>query len=405
MSNGMRGIPGTGVPASVAAGSVQPHGGHHGAAFGAAFTESFRAANSMPSAGSIATSSHRQANHAGGGVAVQPRRLGVDVALADMSTLTTRCLRFADEILSNNGNKSRASPCSVSWAIAVRQHATDSAPWVRLPLTGALTSSDRSRKTMVNPASIGVDGLDRQVEEICRFFSDIRGTPRGTGIEPHRKSALRLAGEMSRYTRQALVDAAQEIAAQIAALRGVQASFQRRPAACGDTTPLRIVREGADYFLKPAASHSLLSIKQKAARTQAQHLAVLVGLTADTPVTFRRLSELGFGETDVEPGSTSPAGGAGKTCFPDARLSILRERRGQIDVLIRTLDNVTSKRPSSIQRSVMPNVVLTGYTPKHDIRRAEFHDDFAGALANPAASVRRGNALGINLTLRAWDRS
>ncbi|WP_141118725.1 hypothetical protein [Pandoraea sp. PE-S2R-1] len=258
---------------------------------------------------------------------------------------------------------------------------------------------------MVNPASIGVDGLDRQVEEICRFFSDNRGAPRVTGTEPHRKSSLRLAGDMSRYTRQALVDAAQEIAAQITALRGVQASFQHRPAACGDETPLRIVRKAADYFLKPAVSHSLLSIKQKAARAQAQHLAVLVGLPADAPVTFRRLSELGFGQTDAEPGTLSAAGGTGGSRFSDDRLSILRERRDQIDGLIRVLDSLTAKRSPSAQRRTMPDVVLTGYTTRHDIRRDEFLDDFTGALANPSASVRQGNALGLNITLRAWDRS
>lgn len=85
MSNGMRGIPGTGLPVSVtspAAGSAMPHGGHCRAAVGPAFKESFRAANLVPSAGPISTSLPTQTIHADGGSSVQQRKLGWTSRLA-----------------------------------------------------------------------------------------------------------------------------------------------------------------------------------------------------------------------------------------------------------------------------------------------------------------------------------
>ncbi|MGC7403932.1 hypothetical protein ACPWR0_14160 [Pandoraea pneumonica] len=218
----------------------------------------------------------------------------------------------------------------------MKQQATDSVERRRATQEGEALPDTKSQAMLsCRNGSVVGDGLERQVREIYRFLAEFTGASAASAAHFHRAPSLRLASKMATHTRQALVDSAAAITAQIAALKGVRASVQQPTHGYGENTPLRIVKEGSDYFLKPATSHSLFFGK-KAARAQAEHLAVLVGMRPDAPVTLGHLKALGFdGAPRQERGSGSQAAEAG--CFCAERLQTLNEQLVQVTEHIRAL--------------------------------------------------------------------
>ncbi|VVD95383.1 hypothetical protein PIN31009_01847 [Pandoraea iniqua] len=406
MTNSVRGMPGPVLPASEPLGRV-PGGSDRRAMGRAVFSENFRSASATsterPKYASNASRPSLNTESGGAGAAVYRKALGGVVASTDMSARTARHLRFADALRlhklplpPSSGHAAKwglETPQSTSaigkWALAMQDHAHDSTGWIRVPQGRSAAASGTFTKVRVNPVSVGVDGLDRQMDALvtlCARLQTAMPVSSGGGADRHLKASLRLVGEMVWHTRQALSDAAAEITTQMKALTGVQASTQFPPALCGTETPLRIVREGRDYFLKPAASHSLFSVKQKVARVQAEQLAVLVGLPAETPVTLRHLRHT---RPSAHSNASSPSRDAHQVERPrgagflEDRLALLGDRLQTVNGHLQTLD--TLSRPAGARLPAFP-------------------DDFASASA-ATASGARGDVIHRRVVMSAWDRS
>jgi len=162
---------------------------------------------------------------------------------------------------------------------ATKRHARE------FPVTAHIAQLDAIRRLSVFVAGVGELDSEQEGGVDAPYFARMRNH-----LADLRDSALDMT-TVSLRSQLALLN--RELT-EVRTLNELTAAAQPERTSGGESVPLRLARRGDNFVLKPAATHSVFSDKQKRARTETASLALLLGLPASTPVTLDVLRSRGF---------------------------------------------------------------------------------------------------------------